>query len=326
MEKSLSTKTKAYAGLLFVVLVWGVGPLFTSRLLDIYSPAVYSAIGGAISATALLLISLKRLRELSREYFKLAVPTGFFTAVASLLQKIGLQYTTPAKYSFLENLSCITVPALLFLLVKKKPRPTTVLACALCLAGSFLLTGMNIDVGIGKGDLLCALAGIFYGVNIAVTGTYTKKLYAPMYVMIQLWVQVLVSLTSAICMNFIRINGEAVEPIRISYKPEHLLAIASVVLVSSTLCWVVRTNAMKHVDATAVAILMPCSSIVTGIASVLVGMDRLTPSFVVGAVVSFAAAILSGLSDIKGKRRKGAMPEKLAADRRGEVSKAAASQ
>ena len=295
----VSTKVKAYLGLVFVVFVWGVGPLFTASLLKVYSPSIYSAIGSLISATALLIISAGRLRELNSEYFRLAIPTGLFVALASLIQKIGLQYTTPAKYSFLENLSCITVPILLFILIKKKPKPLTVLSCLMCLVGSSVLTETELGGGIGRGELLCALAGIFYGVNIAVTGTYTKNLYAPMYVMIQLWVQTAVSLIAALGMNFIRINGEPMETIRISWRPEHIIGLAALVLVSSTLCWVVRTNAMKRVDAAAVAVLMPCSSVVTGIASVIAGIDTLSPNLVIGALIDFAAAVISGLSDAR---------------------------
>ncbi len=39
-------------------------------------------------------------------------------------------------------------------------------------------------VSLGKGEIHCALAGLLYGVNIAVTGVYAKDFYAPMYVMI----------------------------------------------------------------------------------------------------------------------------------------------
>lgn len=95
-----------------------------------------------VSAAALLLLSLKDLNLLSKTYFKVAIPTAFFYATANILQKIGLQYTTPTRYSFLENLSCVVVPLLLFLFIKKKPSFLTVLASLLCLVSTFILNGM----------------------------------------------------------------------------------------------------------------------------------------------------------------------------------------
>lgn len=295
----------AYGGLVFVVFVWGASPLLNAYLYRHYTATICTAVASLISAVSLLLISLPHLRKLNRDYFKVAAPTGIFNSVASLLQSIGLQYTTPARYAFLENLSCVVVPALSFFFIKKKPSLLTVFASVLCLAGSFVLSGMDFSsssVSFGKGELLCALAGLLYGVNIAATGAYAKKFYAPLYVMIQFWIHTVISFATAFALHFITIDGAPIEPLVFSWEIKYLLLVITSALVCSTLCWIVRTNVMKYINASVVAVIMPFSAVIAGSLSVAFGMDEPTLDLLWGAGLGFAAALISGIADIIEKR------------------------
>ena len=140
IEESVNTKkrTIAYCGIIFVILMWGVSPVLTSGLLDFYSGGMYSFASSLVSSVALLVLCIPKLKLLDRSYFKVALPTGFFVGLASLLQKIGLQYTTPTQYAFLENLSCVVVPLLLFLFIRKKPGALTVTYMPLTSPGSMV--------------------------------------------------------------------------------------------------------------------------------------------------------------------------------------------
>lgn len=302
MKKNKSClRVLAYAGIIFVVFVWGVSPLCTSYFLNFYTAPIYSATGALISGVALLLICLPHLKKLNSAYFKVALPTGLFYALANILQKIGLPYTTPVQYAFLENLSCVIVPVLLYLFIGKKPGILTVTASVLCLAGCFILSGLNFSqqsLSFGKGEIFCALAGLFYGVNIAGTGAFSKKLYAPLYVMIQVWVNVVLSFITAIALNYIKINGEAISPIVFSWDIKLLLTIGVLVLVTSTLCWIIRTNAMKYINVTVVAVMTPFSAVVTGVCSVLLKQDAPTLNLFLGGGIVLVASLLSAADDI----------------------------
>ena len=291
----------AYLAIILVVIVWGLAPLLTSHILQFYTASIYSATGALISGVTLLALCFPNLKQLNKDYLKIAVPTGLFNALANLLQKIGLQYTTPMQYAFLENLSCVIVPVLLYFFIKKKPSALTISASALCLVGCFALSGMNFSQGgivFGKGEILCALAGVLYGVNIAATGAYAKKFNPALYVMVQTWVNVVVSFGSAIALNYVKLGGVIVEPLVFSWNVWHLFLLAVAALIVSTLCWIIRTNAMKYVSASVVAVMMPFSSVVTGVSSVAVGKDSLTLNLVLGGVLVLAASILSSTDDI----------------------------
>jgi drug/metabolite transporter (DMT)-like permease len=175
------------------------------------------------------------------------------------------------------------------------------------------LSGISGDgFSLGIGELLCALSGIFYGVNIAGTSVFTKKFDAALYIMILLLVESVLSLVVSLAFNFILINGVPVETIKFSFNPLLLLSRIAVVLISSTLCWVIRTNSMKHVDATVVAVMMPFSSIIAGILSVLFGMDELSTNLVIGAVLGFTAMIICAFGDMHADKK---YKQKLTADK-----------
>lgn len=162
-----------------------------------------------------------------------------------------------------------------------------------------MLSGINLGGGVkfGKGEILCALAGLLYGVNIAATGTYAKKLDASIYVMIQTWVNVIVSFLVAIVLNSVKIDGNPIEGITFSWNMGDLLFLGGLAVVSSTLCWIIRTNAMKYVNASVVAVMMPFSSVITGVSSVISGKDILSAALVVGGTLVLASVFLSGFSD-----------------------------
>lgn len=300
-HKALYDKTAgAYLGLIFVILVWGASPLANKYFLDYYSPTFGVAWGSAISVLTLAIIFRKKLKEITKDYFKVAIPLGLFYTTANLLQKIGLQYTTPTIYSFLENLSCVVVPFLVWWFVKKKPSALHVIGSLICLCSAFVLSGLGSSgekFSLGIGELMCALAGIFYGVNIAGTGAFTKKFDSALYIMVLLAIDSLLSFVISLAFNFITVDGVPIEAIRFSWSPLLLLSRIAVVLVSSTLCWIIRTHCMKFINATVVAVMMPFSAVVTGTLSVIVGMDELTTNLVIGAILGLTAMLVCAFGD-----------------------------
>ena len=290
-----------YAALVCVIFIWGSTPVINKYLYKVYSPTACTMIIGLCSAIALLIISRKKLRlMLSRRFLAVAVPTGLINAFASIIQKIGLETTTPSRYSFLENLSCIAVPILTYFFTGRRPRPIKLIGAVLCLVGCLVLTGGDAaGGGIGIGEVLCALAGIMYGVNIAATAAFAKKLYAPLYVAMHMIIQFVVSAITGVALNYIKLGGEVIEQFRFVFDLRYILIMIAMALVSNTLCWVVRTTVIKYIDATAVAVMMPFSAVVTGVLSVLAGTDQPTLNLLFGALIGVFASVLVALGSDK---------------------------
>jgi drug/metabolite transporter (DMT)-like permease len=291
----------AYAGIIAVVFIWGVIPLAKKALIgNHFSPAVYSSLTTFAAACVLLAISAKSLRLLNRSYFKVAIPTGLCVGIAALLQAIAYKYdASPTKQAFLENLSCVVVPILLFIIVRKRPHILTVAASLTCLAASFVLSDIfSTGLSFGVADILNALAGIFYGVNIAFTGVFAKKFNASLYVMIQLFVQAISSMAVAVAFNFITFNGAPMDKFIFTPNPWLIIGLCGIGILTNAICWTVRTVSMKYVSANVVAVIMPFSAVVTGIFSVIFGMDTISPALIIGAALGLAASFMSAAGDI----------------------------
>ena len=302
MEKKNKAMIISYIGIIAVIFIWGVIPLAKKEFIGgSYSASIYSAITTFSSACALLLLSAKKLKLLNRNYFKIAIPTGACVGCAVIFQALAYNFnTSPTNQAFLENLSCVTVPVILFIAIRKKPSVLTILASLICLCSSMVLAGVFV-VGLhfSTADILNALAGLLYGVNIAVTGMYAKKYVASLYVMIQLFVQAIFSLSTALIFNFVSIGGKPIDPFIFTPNVWLILCIAGIGILSNAVCWTVRTTAMKHVSPNVVAVLMPFSAVVTGVFAIIAGQDSPSYSLLIGALLGLAASFISSASDIR---------------------------
>ena len=301
MNTKRSSVAMAYAAIGTVVLIWGVIPAFKKALIGgLFSASVYTAMTTLASAIALLVLSRKTLCRLNKTYFKIAIPTGLCVAAASLVQAIAYNYdASPTKQAFLENLSCVVVPLLLLIFVKKKPSVLTAVAAIVCLASSIILGNIfSVGLSVSAADILNALAGVFYGINIAFTGIYAKKLDAKLYVMLQLFVQGISSILMAVLLNFVPFGGSYIDPFRFTWRIGPILTVFAVGILTNAVCWTLRTSSMKYVNPSAVAVIMPFSAVVTGIVSVILGMDTVSWTLVIGAILGLAAALLSSFGDL----------------------------
>ena len=290
----------AYSGIVAVVLIWGLIPSAKKALIgDSFSASIYSTITTFSAACALLVMSWRQLKQLNRSYFKVAVPTGLCVGVAALAQALAYNFgASPTNQAFLENLSCVAVPIILFIAIRKKPSLLTVAASAVCLISSMILAGIiGGSFGFCTADILNAIAGIFYGINIAVTGIYAKKYNAALYVMIQLFVQSVLCAVMTLAFNFLG-TGAPIDPFVFTPDIWLILAVVGIGVITNSVCWTVRTTAMRYVSANVVAVIMPFSAVVTGVFAVLIGQDTASPSLFIGAALGLIASFMSAAGDI----------------------------
>ena len=292
----------AYLGISAIILIWGLIPSAKKALIgDHFSASVYTVITTFSAAVVLLILSAKKLKQLDGSYFKIAVPTGLCVGIASLAQALAYNFNaSPVNQAFLENISCIVVPILLFIMIKKRPNLLTVAACILCMISSVVLTGVFKNGAIFcTADILNALAGIFYGFNIALTGIYAKKFNASLYVMIQLFTQSLFAAGMTEAFHFIHIGSAPIDTFVFTPNLWLIFAIIGIGIVTNAVCWTIRTAAMKYVSPTVVAVIMPLSAVATSLFAVMIGQDTLSPSLVIGATLGIVAGITSGIGDLK---------------------------
>ena len=294
---------KYYCYLVLVIMIWGIAPMMSVIFYQYLSAALYSAIAAWISAISFTILGWKKRKELNRRRIAVAALTGVAYSLATVLQMIGLQYTTPSMFAFLENTSCIVVPILAYLMVRRRSHPLVIVSSILCLAGCFVLTGTGLEGEPGVGELLCALAGVFFSFNMVGTSEYAKGIPIVLYLMVQKWVHTVTSTSIMVFLHLTKVNGRALEEITFIWNPWAFLLVLLHVLLSGTLCWILRTQAVLHIDVTVVAVAMPLSAVITMILSVLVGTDSLTMNLLIGAGMILAASVLSGIGSERGRRK-----------------------
>jgi drug/metabolite transporter (DMT)-like permease len=299
------SKIKYYTALLFVIFIWGVDPLIMSFFYRFYSATALTALGAFFSLLMFLAVARVRHVKLDKRYLKIAVPIAVINSVACLLQKIGLQYTTPANYAFLEHLSCVVVPLTVWIAAKKRPSLSQCLAGFVCIAGCFILCGADLGSSSGGvGNVLCAAAGILLGIAVAAIGIYACELDKILYVSVYMAVYFIISLVSMPVLNFITVRGVAMERLRFSFSFPIIALAILFGLLSTGICWLIKNTAIIHTDPTAVAVISPLSAVISGVLSVGLGLDALTPNLAVGAAVILFAIIISGAGEWIGKRIK----------------------
>lgn len=288
--------------LLAVVVTWGIDPVVNTYLYNYYSAAVLTVLCTFSSWIMFIILSAKKLRGINADLFKTVLPISIFNSAACLLQRIGLQYTTPASYAFLEHISCVTVPIVMILFFRKRSGPLQWLASLICLVGCFILAmGSSGGFAIGVGEVLCTLAGVVVSYSIVMTGNCSKKIDIYLFMTVHMGVYCLSSLGLAVALNYITVGGTPIERAVITWDPRLILFCALFGLFSVGACWLFRNEATRYTSPSFVAIISPFSAIVTGVASLLLGYDKMSPTLAISAVMILAAVMLSGVADARSK-------------------------
>lgn len=286
-----------YAAYSFVIFFWGISSILYTFLYRYFSATVLSTVMTFFSALFFLALSARKLHLLNKDYFKTALPICLLNALACVMQRIGLQYTTPANYAFLEHLACVAAPAAVFVFTRKRPTRVQGFACLICLAGCFILSGLgNSGFSLpGIGDLLCALAGILFGICTAATGIYAGHLDTSLYMLLHTGSYFLVSLTAMLTLNTVRIGGQVMEPAVFTFRLPLLLFTVIAGVMDIAVCWYIRTKAVCRIGPTKVAVIAPFAAVITGIGSVILGLDPLSGSLVIGGLLILSAVLLPEL-------------------------------
>ena len=277
-----------------VVFTWGFDPIVNSFFYKSFSATALSTLTTFVSTILLFIISFKKLKSINKRYFKIAVPICALNSLACVLQKIGLQYTTPANYAFLEQLACVIVPIALFAFTRVRPSLQQIIASVICLTGCFIFSGLGFGnaFSLGIGEILCATAGIMFGVCIAATGVFAKGFDIGIYMFIHMLCYFTVSGGMALALHLIKDGGVSVESFIFATDPIVILLAACYGLFAIGICWLLRTEALRNVNPTFVAVTSPLSAVITGLMSLILGFDRLSVNFTVGALLIIAALFI----------------------------------
>lgn len=292
-------KVIAFIVLIGVMILWGIAPVISKVVFDSYSPGMLIALRGLFAIIVMAIFINKNFKKINKSYL-ICIPAGLFLAAAYIFQFVGLKYTVPSKNAFLENISCITIPIFMFILVREKPTWVSVVSAIVCVIGSLFLVGNGFDFmhffssGSLKGDGLSAIGGLFFGLDIAFTKVFSKDKDPLLYVFLQLCVLTVVSFAY----SFI-FEGLVFDELMFTFDIWPLVQAMFLGVICTAICWVLRAWAIKYIDAVTVSLLVPLSAVVASSLSIALQMEEFTFNLLIGGLIVLLSIAMSAIFDYR---------------------------
>ena len=273
--------------LFFVAIVWGSSFVVLKNTLDSITPLWTMGLRFLISALVLGLFAGKRLFKLSRDSYKGGGLLGLCVICAYLFQTYGLTLTTPGKNAFLTATYCVLTPILTWLIYKKKPGKSVLLATVLCLAGigCVSLNGGEGEAAFNLGDALTLGCGVFFALQIVFLEKYREEVDAFS----------LNAMQFGIAGIFCTLLAIIFEPVPTDIPLDVWLAIGYMSLVVTALCFFLQAWTLKYVSGAIGSLIMSLESVFGVLISVLFYDEKLTVILVIGFALIFAAVVLCEL-------------------------------
>ena len=297
MKKEI--KIISFLVLVAVVALWGVAPVVSKTAFDSFSPGMLIALRGAFSIVVMAIIINKNFKKLNKSYL-ICIPAGVFLALAYIFQFVGLKYTVPSKNTFLENISCLSIPLFMFLFIREKPTWYSIVSGIICVIGSLILVGKGFNFleffksGDLKGDGLSAIGGLFFGLDIAFTKVFCKDKDPLLYVFLQLCVMTVISFAYAFIFE-----GQVFNCLMYAFDIRSILMVAFLGIICTAVCWVSRAWAMRYTDAMTVSLLVPLSAVVATCLSIAYNIEEFNYNLLVGGLVIMLSIAISAIFDYR---------------------------
>ena len=298
MKKS---KVIPFLVMIAVVVLWGVAPVLSKKMFNsgAYSPGLLIALRGLFAIAAMAIFINKNFKKINKSYL-ICIPAGIFLAAAYIFQFVGLKYTDPSKNTFLENISCITIPIFMFLFIREKPTWYGIVSAVICVIGSVFLLGNGFDLAhfFNKdqllGDGLSAIGGLFFGLDIAFTKVFCKDKDPLIYVFLQLCVLTVISFIYAF-----GFEGPVLHDLQYSFDILPILGVVFLGVICTAVCWVARAWAMKSLDAVTVSVLVPLSAVVASVLSIAFKFEDFTYNLLIGGLIILLSIAISAIFDYR---------------------------
>jgi len=273
-------------------VIWGTSFVVLKSALDSIGTMWVLAIRFSVSALILLFMARRHLKNIDRGCLKGSVLMGLCLAAAYIVQTYGLLYTTPGKNAFLTATYCVLTPFLAWLVYKRRPGVSNVLAALICIVGVGLVSLNESITDINIGDILTLISGFFYSFQIILLENYSDSGEASTITAIQFVTAALVCWAGALAFEAPPVNVPAGAWLEIAYLS----------IMCTAVCFFLQAWGMKYTPSSTVAMLMTLEAVFGVIFSVLFFNELVTAKMLFGFVLIFVAVVLSELQPFKGRK------------------------
>ncbi len=217
---SLRAHLKGDIILVVTAMIWGSAFVAQKVGMDHIGPFYYTGLRFALGALFLtpVMLFFSRYRPFviqKRPNTPALLPAGLLAGTllfgGSILQQVGIIYTTAGKAGFITGLYVVIVP-MLGLLWKVRPGAGGWAGAALAVSGLYLLT-VEDGFSLGIGDTLVILCAFLYALHVLVIGWLAPRLDVLKLSVVQFWACSGISLLGAVFLetwSWAAVSGAAV--------------------------------------------------------------------------------------------------------------------
>lgn len=280
--------------LLLAALIWGNGFVAQSSAMKSLEPWSFTWMRSFLAFLVLIPVSYLHAKQTGqdalcdneRKYLQLGgVVCGVLLACGTMLQQIGVMYTTVGKAGFLTALYCVEVPLFSVVFGKRIGRRIWV-SVILAVAGLYLLC-MQGTLVLAGGDLYVLLCSIVFAFHILVIDYFAPKTDAVRMSCLQFLVCALVTLAGSLFTESVSLAAVRSGFVELVYAG----------CISMGLGYTLQIVGQKNADPVMASILLCLESVFGALAGFFLLHQGMTVRQVLGCALMFAATVLSSLPE-----------------------------
>lgn len=282
--------------LLLAALIWGTAFAFQRAGMDKIEPITFTAARMVLAAAVVGFVAFltrKRDRELaasqSEEEQRLSkrhtilggLACGIFMTLATLLQQIGIVYTTAGKAGFITAMYMLLVPVIGFLFLKRKNSWLVWMAVLLGVAGMYFLC-MSESFSLSRGDFFVLICALLFSFHILCCDYFVRR-GNPIRISAIQFATAMVLCTAA---AFIA-ESPSWDKIVSALVPLLYCGIAS-----GGIGYTLQMVGQKFTDPASASLLMSMESVFAVLGGVILLQEKMSGREILGCVIMFAAIVL----------------------------------
>lgn len=276
------------AALLLAALIWGTCFVAQSVGMDAVGPYTFQAVRCLLGSAVLLPLSLLKHKRSSKKppkdaLLKGGIACGLVLCVATNLQQLGLQYTTPAKSGFITSMYLVLVP-ILSLVLGRSPRLRHWICVAMAAVGLYLLSFKS-GFSLNPGDALTLIAAFFFAGHIMVVDRFAPGLDGAALCCVQFLVVGLLT-----CLPMLLLETPTLAGLHAAALP-----IAYAGVMSCGVAYTLQIVGQQRCEPVVATVLMSLESVFSLLGGLVILSQTPTPRELLGCTVVFAAVLLAQL-------------------------------
>lgn len=292
MKDSKCSSSFAKLLLLIVAILWGSSLTVVKNASSVFPPFMILGMRFSIAAVILAAVFHRRLSLITASDVRNGLMIGVFLFLAYASQTVGVMYSVPGRSGFLSASYCVIVPFLEWIVKKKKPQSKNLLSAFICVMGIFLIalsTNAGNETQLSNvpewlGDGLALLSGVMFASHIVAVGILGNGRDPIAMTVLQF-------VTAAVTSWGLSFLVES--PLKVNIESEPFMEVMYLAVMCTAVALLFQNIGQKYTDASSASIILGMESVFGIIIPVMLGVERITNSEIVGFVLILSAIWIS---------------------------------